>query len=117
MGLGAGQRVEAALLDAVHQLARLARGGNEVVPAARDEGFRVEREDVRGDGIAVMVVVEEPAVERGVAEGGLDWVEIHTGIGYARLRSNTSPGITQIVLRDLYPSMFVLDSLFCDAHS
>ena len=79
MGLGAGQRVEAALLDAVHQLARLARGGNEVVPTARDVRFFVEREDVRGNGIAVMVIVKEPAVESGVAEGRLDGVEIHTG--------------------------------------
>ena len=69
LGLGAGQRVEAALLDAVHQLARLARGGNEVVPAARDVGLGVEAEDALGDGIAVVVVVKEPAVERGVAKG------------------------------------------------
>ena len=76
--LGAGERVESALLDAVHQLARLARGGNEVVPAASDVGVLVEREDVLGDGIAVVVVVKEPAVERGVAKGGLDLVEVHT---------------------------------------
>jgi hypothetical protein len=90
LGFAAGQRVEAALLDAVHQLARLARGGNEVVPAARDVGLRVEAKNARGDGIAMVVVVEEPAVEGGVAESGLDCVEIHTGIGYAGRRSGVS---------------------------
>ena len=80
--LGAGQRVEAALLDAMDELARLALGGNEVVPAAGDVGLCVEAEDVRGDGVAVVMVVKEPAVEAGVAESRLDRVEIHTGIGY-----------------------------------
>ena len=95
MGLGAGQRVEAALLDAVHKLARLAGGGNEVVPAARDVGFGVEAKNAFRDGIAVMVVLKEPAVEAGVAEGCLDLVEIHTGIGYgselASQQVSTSP--------------------------
>ena len=35
---------------------------------------------LRGDGVAVMVVVEEPAVEGGRAESGLDGVEVHEGI-------------------------------------
>ena len=89
-GFGAGQCVEAALLNAVHELARLAGGGNEVVPAARDVRFWVEREDLRGDGIAMMVIVEEPAVERGFAQSGLDGVEIHTGM--IRGRATSVPG-------------------------
>jgi hypothetical protein len=61
----------------VDELARLALGGDEVVPAAGDVGLLVEAEDVRGDGVAVVVVVEEPAVEAGVAECGLNCVEVH----------------------------------------
>jgi len=79
LSFAAGQRVQAALLDAVHELTRLARRGNEVVPAARDVGLRVEAKDARGDGIAMVMVVEEPAVKGGVAQSGLDLVEIHTG--------------------------------------
>ena len=54
--------------------------GNEVVPAARDVGFWVEREDARGNGIAMVMVVEKPAVKGCVAESGLDLVEVgHSG--------------------------------------
>jgi len=42
-------------------------------------GLRVEAKDARGDGIAMVMVVEEPAVKGGVAQSGLDLVEIHTG--------------------------------------
>ena len=63
----------------MHQLARLAGGGDEVVPAARDVRFGVEAENVRGDGVAMMVIVKEPAVKGGVAESGLDRLKIHRG--------------------------------------
>ena len=78
LSFGAGERVEAALLDAVDEFERLAIGRDEVIPAARDVRLGIEAKDACGDGIAVMVVVEEPAVERGFAEGCLDGVEIHT---------------------------------------
>src|ERR1019366_4928185 len=55
---GAGERVETALLDAVHQLARVARGGDEVIPAARDVRLLVEAEDTGGYGVSVMMVVK-----------------------------------------------------------
>ncbi len=58
-------------------------GGNEVVPAARDVGLGIETKDGRGDGIAVVVVVKEPAVKRSIAQGRLDGIEIHHGTGYA----------------------------------
>jgi hypothetical protein len=51
------------------QLAGFAVGGDEVVPAAGDVGVGVEAEDASGDGVAVVVVVKEPAVEGGGAEG------------------------------------------------
>src|SRR5437763_218050 len=76
---GAWQLVEAALLDAMQQLARLARGRHKVVPAARDVGFFVDAEDAPGDGVAVMMFVEEPAVKASLADCGLHRVDIHTG--------------------------------------
>ena len=78
-GLAAGQRIKPALLNAVNQLARLPLGGDVVVPAARDVGLRVEAQDVGGDGVAMMVIVKQPAVEVGLAEGGLNGFEVHTG--------------------------------------
>ena len=75
--LGAGEGVELAGLDAVDELAGLAVGGDEVEPAAGDEGVLVEAEDAVGDGVAVVVVVEEPAVEVLFAERRLNRVEVH----------------------------------------
>ena len=69
---GAGEGVELAGLDAVDELAGLALGRDEVEPAAGDEGVRVEAEDAVGDGVAVVVVVEEPAVEVLIAKRRLD---------------------------------------------
>ena len=63
--------------DAMHQLARLACGGNEVVPAACDVQLSAQPEDAVGDGVAVVVIVEEPAVELGVAQSGLNGFEVH----------------------------------------
>ncbi len=74
---GAGEGVELAGLDAVDEFFGLAGGGDEVVPAAGDVGVRVEAEDAVGEGVAVVVVVEEPAVEFIFAEGGLDGGEVH----------------------------------------
>jgi len=63
----------------MHQLARLARGGHKVVPAARDVRLFVQAQNALGDGVAVMMVVEEPAVKAGLAECGLNRVKVHTG--------------------------------------
>jgi hypothetical protein len=49
----------------MHQLARLARGGHKVVPAPRDVRLFVQAENAPADGIAVMVVVKQPAVKAG----------------------------------------------------
>jgi len=64
--------------------------GDEVIPAAGDVSFGIEAEDVGGDGIAMVVVVEEPAVERGGAKSGLDGVEVHEGIGSSQLSAFSS---------------------------
>ena len=77
------------------ELSRLAGGGDEVVPAAGDVGVVVEAEDAVGEGVAVVMIVEEPAVEMLVAERGLDGVEIHGGdfiwLGGCVLCRNTKP--------------------------
>ena len=96
--LAAGEGIEAGFLDAVDELARFARGGDEVVPAARDVGLWVEAEDVSGDGVAMVVIVKQPAVEVGFAEGGLDGFEVHGGHDSA------------YVAGECNPSSFVLDS-------
>ena len=70
----AGEGVELAGFDAVDELAGLAFGGDEVEPAAGDEAVLVEAEDAVGDGIAMVVVVEEPAVEVLLAQGRLNFL-------------------------------------------
>ena len=64
-------------LDAVHQLYRFAVGGNDVKPAARDHHFLGQTEYVIGNGIAVMMIVEEPAIVVAVAQRSLNFGEIH----------------------------------------
>ena len=77
LAFGAFEGVEAGRLDAVDELARLAVGGDEIVPAAGDEAVAGEAEDALGNGVAVVMVVEEPAVEVLVAKGFLDVFEFH----------------------------------------
>ena len=55
----------------------------------------VEAQDALGDGIAVVVVVKEPAVKPGVAESRLDRFEIHTEIGYGNTARHP-PCITEL---------------------
>ena len=47
----------------MHELARLTAGGNEVVPAASDVRVRVDAQDASGDGIAMVMILKEPAVD------------------------------------------------------
>ncbi len=61
------------------ELARFALCGDEVVPAARDVRLGVEAEDALADGVAVVMIVEEPAIEPGFAQRGLNRIEIHKG--------------------------------------
>jgi hypothetical protein len=70
--LRAGEGVELAGFDAVHELAGVAFGGDDVVPAAADQAVVGEAEDGGGEWVAVMVVVEEPGVDTCFAQGSLD---------------------------------------------
>ena len=64
---------------------RLACCGNEIEPAAGDVHLRVKREDAVGERVAMVVVVEEPRVDGGVAKCGLDCGDVHGGILSPRL--------------------------------
>ena len=70
------------------ELARIAAGGDEVIPAAGDVGVRIEAEDASGDRIAVVMIVEEPAVELRGAKGGLNGFQLH-GESIRHLRGGT----------------------------
>ena len=59
------------------ELAGGAGGGDEVEPAAADEGVFVQAEDAVGDGVAMVVVVKEPAVQVLTAQRGLQGVQVH----------------------------------------
>src|SRR6185437_6354727 len=73
----AGQRVEPAALNAMDQLARLAGRGHEVIPAPCDVQPLAQPEDAVRDGITMMRVVEEPAIEPGLTQSFLDRIELH----------------------------------------
>ena len=64
-------------LDAVHQLHRFAVRRNHVEPAPRDHHLLRQAEYVVGDGIAMMMIVKEPAVVVAVAQRSLNFGEIH----------------------------------------
>ena len=72
-----GEGIEFEGLDAVNEFLGLAVGGDEVIPAAGDEALGVETEDAAGDGVAVVMVIEEPAIKSSGGDGVLQGVEIH----------------------------------------
>jgi hypothetical protein len=72
-----GEAVEASGLDAVGEFLRGSGRGDEVKPAAGDVAVGREAEDAEAEWVAIVMVVEEPAVEVGVAQGGLDGFEVH----------------------------------------
>ena len=71
----AGQRIERRGFDPVHEFSRRALCRNHVEPAALGQGM-VESQDAVGDRVAVKDVVEEPAVDLLLAEGGLDGFDV-----------------------------------------
>ena len=88
----AGECVELEAFDAVNDFFRLSVRGDEVEPAAGDEAVLVEAENSVGDGVAVVVVVEKPAVKVLGADGGLNGFEIH-------LACTPPPSFSRKVLR------------------
>ncbi len=80
LALCAGKCVEPSALDAVYEFARLAIGGNDVVPATRDVSIFRQTKDARCQRIAIVMIVEEPGVHARVTQCGLDPIEIHCSI-------------------------------------
>ena len=73
--LAAGQTIEHARFDAMDKLSRFAARWNEVIPAAGREAVRRKLQYSRGDRVAMMMIVEKPAVEAACAQfllNGLD---------------------------------------------
>ena len=84
-------------LDAVHQLHRFALGRDDVEPAAGDHHLLRQAEHVIGDGIAVMVIVEEPAIVVAVAQRSLNFGKIHAwSIVNDKSRKQLNRGFTRM---------------------
>ena len=60
----------------MQELRGLARGWDQIVPPPRHHRGR-DPEHAIGNRVAMMMVVEQPPVEFGVLQGGLDSIEIH----------------------------------------
>jgi len=69
---GAGKVIAAPGFDTVHQFLRLAGGRNVIVPAPRGKTVGVHAENARGDGVTVVKIIKEPAIEAGVLQGVLN---------------------------------------------
>ncbi len=75
--LGAGKRIKGAAFDAMHQLARFTIRTQKIIPAARGLQVVGKTQNAIGEGIAAMVVKEEPTVEVCLAERSLDQFKLH----------------------------------------
>ncbi len=64
-------------LDTMYQLHRFAVRRNDVEPAARDQHVGGQAEHAVRDRIAVMMIVEQPALVAAVAQRSLDFGKIH----------------------------------------
>ncbi len=64
-------------LDFVDQLLRFAFGWNEIKPAAGDHELLRQSQHPVGDGIAMVMIAEEPGVEVAFAKGSLDGGKFH----------------------------------------
>src|SRR5437867_9277658 len=75
--LRARQTVEMSGLDSVDQLDRLSACGDQVEPSPRNHQAIRQSKDAIGDGIAVMMIVKQPAVDIALAQGGLNGGKVH----------------------------------------
>src|SRR2546427_8499597 len=95
------QTIERARLDAVHQLPRNAAAGNQIKPAARAHAGAVQSQYTGGNRIAMMKIVEEPAVQACGPQfllDGFDWRHYY--------HPTTRPGPT--LARDKSPTRLIL---------
>src|SRR5207302_3404538 len=66
--------------NAMHELLRLALGGNQIKPAPCDHQIQAQSEHAVRDRIAVMMVIKKPGTELALLERRLNGVEIHGSI-------------------------------------
>ena len=71
------QCIQAATLDAMYQLARLALRGDEVVPAPCNMRILIKAQDAIGQRITMVMVIKQPSIEAGVTQRQLDGFEVH----------------------------------------
>ncbi len=77
LALAAGQGIEVAGFDFVDQFYRFTLRGNQIEPAPRDHETCGQAKHSVGDGIAMMVVVEQPRVDVAFAQRRLDGSQVH----------------------------------------
>ena len=77
--LVAGQVVEGGRFDAVDEFFGGALGGDHVEEASGADGAVFEVEDAAGQDVRASEVVEQPAVDTEIQEGGLDSLEVEHG--------------------------------------
>src|SRR5438094_2681698 len=75
--LRAGQTVEMSGLDSVDQLDRLTACGDQVEPSPRNHQAIRQSKDAISDGMPMMMVVKQPAVDIALAQGGLNGGKVH----------------------------------------
>ena len=102
--LRAGDGIQHAALDTVHQPGGFAFGGDEVVPAAGNVPARFETEYAIGEGIALMVIEEQPAVELLATQLPLNFGEIH---------GCWAPGAIDLLLPGDFQSLLQQRIVFC----
>src|SRR5204863_10159635 len=120
------QYVEVTRFDFVDQLLRLAVRWNEIEPAARHHQLFGQPKYAICNGIAVMVIVEQPGVEVAFAEGRLNGGKVHwkkdilnnlrdlgesAGYGFSTLRTCAAvqPVTRMILFRLPWPETMVTD--------
>jgi hypothetical protein len=80
--LPAREGIERAALNSVDEFSRLAFRWNEIKPPPRNHPFSREPQNMRGDRVAVMMIVKEPAVDFAGAQRCLYRFYVrHDGLG------------------------------------
>src|SRR6185312_15843361 len=122
-GLRAGQMVEHGGLEVVDQLLRLADARDQVIAAAGDElALAGKPQEVETDGVVELEAGEEPAVEAGLGQSGLDggnsfgqhgtslsWGRIVSDRPAGRLHGDSSDGETRRDLLESAPDSWTLE--------
>src|SRR5438874_12997253 len=111
--LRARQTVEMSGLDSVDQLDRLSACGDQVEPSPRNHQAIRQSKDAIGDGIAVMMIVKQPAVDIALAQGGLNGGKVHGQISILNNCSVLSE-LSETHIKILEPDFYAAGNLASD---